>query len=127
MLSEKEIQYLQSQRLARLATVSSSGQPDVVPVGFAFDGTYFFVGGRDVPSTRKYKNVVAGNAQVALTIDDLETVQPWKPRGLRIYGTAEVVEKSPPFGGTALRITPTKMWSWGIDSGPTGVRRGHGA
>ncbi|MGQ0603459.1 MAG: PPOX class F420-dependent oxidoreductase, partial [Anaerolineales bacterium] len=83
MLSEKEIQYLQSQRLARLATVAPNGQPDVVPVGFAFDGTYFFVGGRDVPNTRKYRNVVSGHTQVALTIDDLETVQPWKPRGVR--------------------------------------------
>lgn len=35
------------------------------------------------------------------------------------------------FGGTGLRITPTKTWSWGIESAVfTGdefnIRRGHG-
>jgi pyridoxamine 5'-phosphate oxidase family protein len=131
MFTESEIHYLRTQPLARLATVSPGGQPDVAPVGFAFDGHYIFVGGRDVPATRKYKNVVAGNARVALTIDDLASVQPWRPRGIKIYGTAEVVENAPPFGGAALRITPTKSWSWGLDGpvfadGEFIVRRGHG-
>ncbi|HEX9196809.1 MAG TPA: pyridoxamine 5'-phosphate oxidase family protein [Candidatus Bathyarchaeia archaeon] len=35
---------MKSQRLARIATVSNKGQPDVVPVGFEFDGQYFWVG-----------------------------------------------------------------------------------
>ncbi|MCG5217984.1 pyridoxamine 5'-phosphate oxidase family protein [Streptosporangium soli] len=46
--SEAEIAYLRSQRLARIATVSADGQPDVVPVGFEFDGTYVYVGGVDL-------------------------------------------------------------------------------
>ena len=29
----------------RLATVAPDGQPDVVPVGFEFDGTSFYIGG----------------------------------------------------------------------------------
>jgi pyridoxamine 5'-phosphate oxidase family protein len=37
MFSDKEIAYLQSQRLARIATVSKERQPDVAPVGFDFD------------------------------------------------------------------------------------------
>ena len=45
MFSEKEIEYLKSQHIARIATaaVSPDGsvQPDVVPVGFDFDGEYF--------------------------------------------------------------------------------------
>jgi hypothetical protein len=36
MFSEKEIAYLQSQRLARIATVSADGKPDVAPGGFTF-------------------------------------------------------------------------------------------
>ena len=43
--TEDEVAYLKSQPLARLATVDADGQPDVVPVGFEFDGTYFYVGG----------------------------------------------------------------------------------
>lgn len=27
-----------------------------MPVGFDFDGTYFYVGGRDPASTRKFRN-----------------------------------------------------------------------
>jgi hypothetical protein len=40
MFTEKEIAYLQSQPLARLATVSVDLQPDAVPVGFEFDGQW---------------------------------------------------------------------------------------
>jgi pyridoxamine 5'-phosphate oxidase family protein len=44
MFSEPEVTYLKSQRLARIATVSKKGQPDVVPVGLEFDGNIFWVG-----------------------------------------------------------------------------------
>jgi pyridoxamine 5'-phosphate oxidase family protein len=37
--TEEEIAYLRSQPLARLATLDRDGQPDVVPVGFEFDGS----------------------------------------------------------------------------------------
>jgi len=43
--TEEEIAYLGTQRLARIATVSDDGQPDVMPVGYQFDGKYFYVGG----------------------------------------------------------------------------------
>ena len=66
-------------------------------------------------STRKYKNVRVGNKEVALVIDDLESVQPWKPRGIKINGTAEIVEHNGMFGpGKYLKITPSVSWSWGI-------------
>jgi pyridoxamine 5'-phosphate oxidase family protein len=50
--TEDEVAYLKSQPLARLATVDADGQPDVVPVGFEFDGTYLYVGGRAPERTR---------------------------------------------------------------------------
>jgi pyridoxamine 5'-phosphate oxidase family protein len=62
--TEEEIAYLRSQRLARIATVAADGQPDAVPVGFEFDGTYFYVGGLDLVKTRKFRNVRAGNTKV---------------------------------------------------------------
>ena len=64
MFSEVEIAYLKSQFLARLATVSSDGQPTVDAVGFEFDGARFYIGGLALPSTRKYKNVASGNHKV---------------------------------------------------------------
>jgi PPOX class F420-dependent enzyme/OxyR family protein len=83
MFTEKEIAYINSQHLARLATVSKSGQPDVAPVGFRFDGKKFFITGFDITKTFKYKNVKAGNALVSLVIDDLASVLPWVARELK--------------------------------------------
>jgi pyridoxamine 5'-phosphate oxidase family protein len=115
MFSEQEIDYLNAQRLARIATVSSQQQPDVAPVGFDFDGEYIYVGGRNNTVTLKYKNVHAGNAQVALVIDDLKSVNPWLPRGIKIHGTADIVQREGYAGrGPYLRIRPDTYWSWGI-------------
>jgi pyridoxamine 5'-phosphate oxidase family protein len=114
--TEEELSYLKSQSLARIATVGPDGQPDVVPVGFEYDGTYFYVGGVDPRKTRKVLNVKAGHTKVALVIDDLVSTDPWSPRFLRVYGTAEVVERTGMFGGGVyLRITPTTSWSWHLD------------
>lgn len=118
MFSEAEVRYLKSQRLARIATVNSNGQPDVVPVGFEFDGKYFWVGSHSqdiLLRTWKYQNVKNGNNLVALTIDDLESVDPWKPRAIKVYGTAEIIERGGMFGpGKYLRITPKTSWSFGV-------------
>lgn len=81
MFSGKELTYLKSQRLARIATVSNEGQPDVAPVGFEFDGENLYIGGLKQTKTYKYKNIASGNAKVALVIDDVESADPWKPRG----------------------------------------------
>ena len=41
MFTDEEVDYLESQHLARLGTVDSDGQVDVSPVGFEFDGEAF--------------------------------------------------------------------------------------
>jgi pyridoxamine 5'-phosphate oxidase family protein len=124
MFSKKEIEYLKSQHLARISTVSPKDlQPDVSPVGFDFDGEYFYVSGINLSKTRKYKNVLKNN-KVALVIDDLETIDPWAPRGIRIYGTADIVARQGGYmdGGHSfssplsyIRIRPLQKWSWGVD------------
>jgi pyridoxamine 5'-phosphate oxidase family protein len=125
MFSEKEIEYLKSQQIARIATAVGSSeqsvQPDVVPVGFDFDGQYFYVGGINILKSRKYKNVLKNN-KVALVIDDLKTIDPWDPRGIRIYGTADIVtrqsgymEQTPHPQADYIRIKPEEKWSWGIN------------
>jgi len=118
MFSEPEVEYLKTQRLARIATVSPTGQPDVVPVAFEFDGRFFYVGSHSQDifhKTRKYKNVRDGNRMVALTVDDLESIDPWRPRAVKVYGSAEIIEHKGIFGpGKYLRITPKISWSWGI-------------
>ena len=126
--TDEEMAYLQSQRLARIATVGPDGQPDVVPVGFEFDGSHFYVGGLDLERTRKFRNVEAGGTKVALVIDDLASTDPWTPRFLRVYGTADRVERPGQFGsGTYLRITPTISWSWNLEGRPFGDDGGDSA
>jgi pyridoxamine 5'-phosphate oxidase family protein len=115
MFSDEEISYIESQRLARIATASSELQPDVAPVGFDFDGTYFYVGGLNLPKTLKYKNV-QGNPRVSLVIDDLESINPWRPRGIKIHGIADLTTRKGYAGaGTYIRIEPREKWSWGIE------------
>jgi pyridoxamine 5'-phosphate oxidase family protein len=115
MFSEREIVYLRSQRLARIATASEDHQPDVAPVGFEFDGTYFYVGGTNLPKTLKYKNIQK-NPKLALVIDDLETISPWKPRGIKVHGIADLTTRKGYVGAaTYIRIKPKEKWGWGID------------
>jgi pyridoxamine 5'-phosphate oxidase family protein len=119
MLSKAETDYLQTQRIARLASVSPKGQPEVSPVGFEWDGTYFYVGTHDAsffPKTQRVKNIKRGNARVSLVVDDLVSVQPWKVRGIKILGDAEIVDHKGIFGpGKYLRIKPRVSVSWGVE------------
>jgi pyridoxamine 5'-phosphate oxidase family protein len=114
MFSEKELSYLKSQRLARIATVSNTQQPDVAAVGFEFDGEHFYIGGLQQTKTYKYKNVASGNTKVALVIDDVESVDPWKPRGIKIHGEAEIADRQGQYG-PYLKLKPERTWSWGIE------------
>jgi pyridoxamine 5'-phosphate oxidase family protein len=116
MFSEKESAYLKSQRLGRIATASREGlQPDVAPVGFDFDGTYFYVSGFDLKKTLKYKNVLV-NPKVAFVVDDIVSVQPWKVRGIKVHGDADLAARDGYAGqGTYIRIEPKRKWSWGVE------------
>lgn len=110
MFSAKETEYIKSQRLARIATVSPEEmQPDIVPVGFDFDGVNFYISGRNLLNSTKYKNVMK-NKKVSLSIDDLKPGESWEPRGMKIYGTADVTGDHEGYlGRTAyLKITRRK-------------------
>ena len=123
--TEEEIAYLRSQGLGRLATVGADGQPDVVPVAVEFDGTFLWVGGSpEVTGTRKFRNVAAGRAKVSVVIDDMESVEPFIARGIRIYGHAEQpFERVGMVGpGIYMRITPTTSWSWNLEGEPAGEK-----
>jgi pyridoxamine 5'-phosphate oxidase family protein len=120
-LNEPERQYLQSQPLARLATVDAEGAPQNSPVGAFLDEETgdILIGGGAMGATRKFRNVKA-NGKVALVVDDLVSRDPWTVRGLEIRGTAvalDDVEPPVPFmSREVIRITPTWIASWGVDS-----------
>ena len=133
IFSQKEIEYLKSQRLARIATAATltqgekSIQPDVVPVGFDFDGEYLYVGGMNLLKSTKYRNVLK-NDKVAIVVDDLKSIDPWEARGIKVYGTADIItrqggymENTDHLNPQYIRITPKKKWSWGVE-GPVFVQ-----
>jgi pyridoxamine 5'-phosphate oxidase family protein len=45
-------------------------------------------------------------------IDDLASVDPWRPRGVEVRGRAEVSAPRP-----MIRIHPDRIVSWGIGNG----------
>jgi len=51
------------------------------------------------------------SGRAAIVIDDLASVDPWRPRGIEIRGGAEVVDDPP-----RIRIRPQRIVSWGLDN-----------
>jgi pyridoxamine 5'-phosphate oxidase family protein len=45
-------------------------------------------------------------------IDDLASVDPWRPRGVKIRGDATIEDDG---GRLRIRIRPSVVWSWGIN------------
>lgn len=119
IFTELELDYLASQHLMRFATASPSGKPDVAPVGFAVDGDAIVSAGFDITRTVRYKNVQQ-NPRAAVVIDDLASVDPWTPRGIKVIGavTIEEADSSPRF-----RIRPDVIISWGINDTSPGRPR----
>jgi pyridoxamine 5'-phosphate oxidase family protein len=119
--TQPELDYLATQRLGRLATVSPQGQVQNSPVGFFVDagsGT-ITIGGHGMAASKKFRNVTAGST-AALVVDDLVSTRPWVVRGIEIRGTAEALTgREPPmpgFSGDLIVITPNKIISWGLDA-----------
>jgi pyridoxamine 5'-phosphate oxidase family protein len=121
-LTETERAYLQSQPLARLATVDANGAPQNSPVGAFMDEETgdILIGGHAMGASRKFRNVKA-SGQVALVVDDLVSRYPWTVRGLEIRGTAVALEDVDPpvpfMSREVIRISPTWISSWGVDPG----------
>lgn len=119
MFTVEEVEYLHSQAVMRLGTVSAEGQVDVSPVGFNFDGRAFYVGSSMMDRTHKGKNIAAGNELVSVTVDDLVSTDPYEPRGIKVHGRADFVEhdEAPDVGAGStrfIRIRPIRSWSFGI-------------
>jgi pyridoxamine 5'-phosphate oxidase family protein len=86
----RELEYLGERRpgrLGRIATVGKDGTPHVVPVGWRFNRELdtIDVGGMNLPRTKKFRDV-RRNGRAAVVIDDLASVDPWRPRGIEIRG-----------------------------------------
>ncbi|MGF7235386.1 MAG: PPOX class F420-dependent oxidoreductase [Frankia sp.] len=117
MFTAAERAYLQSQRLARLATIDSLGHPQNSPIGLHFkpiSDTIDIIGWK-LAASRKYRNVLA-NPHVALIVDDMPV--DGSPRGIEIRGRAEARPATQEPGGsgtTVIRVHAQRIISWGLE------------
>jgi pyridoxamine 5'-phosphate oxidase family protein len=103
--------------LARVATVDRDGNPHVVPTGWSYDeGTdTIILRGRDLERTKKYRDAQA-SGRIAVVIDHVDA--PWRPVGIEIRGRAEIAGAP----DAQIRVHPTRVISWGIESDRIGER-----
>ena len=130
---------MHTQRVSRLATADADGNPHVIPVCYAFDGTRFFIPLDEKPKRvassqlRRVRNIEA-RPEVALVIDQYN--DDWSHLGyILIHGHAELIPPEDtsihPQALTLLReryvqyrtmalekyplidITPTQIIAWG--------------
>src|SRR5690349_20335517 len=96
VFTETELEYLQSQRIGRVATVSASCEPHVVPLRFKYNSDTDTIDllGSNLGGSKKYRDVQA-TGRVAFVVDDINE---GKPRGIEVRGKAE----AHPEGGEAL-------------------------
>ena len=121
VFTDKELEYLAGQQLGRIATVGPDGQPHVVPTSFRHnpDQDAIDVGGFRMGQTKKLRDVQR-TGRASIVVDDV--LPPWQPRMIEIRGTAVVVAEggkslNEQFEDTIVRIQPTRIISFGIDSG----------
>jgi len=117
--TDPELAYLSSQPLMRFASASPKGLPDVATVGFSVDGDDIVTSGFDIAKTVRYRNIQT-NPRATVVIDDLASVDPWAPRGVKVRGSVRIEDDA---DGQRFRITPVVIWSWGINETSAGIPR----
>jgi pyridoxamine 5'-phosphate oxidase family protein len=98
-LPPAELEFVRSQRIGRLATISPAGWPQVVPVMYALveDGAFEF----DVDGA-KLRNL-AGEPRAALVVDATGP-----KRGVSVQGRCTLVAPE------RARLVPAHSFSWGL-------------
>ena len=112
VFTETELAYMTGGRqLGRIATVGPDGTPHVVPVGWIYNAARdtIDVGGRELQRSKKFRDVER-TGRVAIVIDDLESIDPWRPRAIEVRGQGEAIALPTPL----IRIHPERIISWGL-------------
>ena len=139
MASEEVRAFVETRRVARMATVDASGHPHVVPICYVYDGSRLYSAVDEKPkrfapnALRRLVNI-RNNARICLIVDEYD--EDWnRLRFVIIHGTAEIVlagsehthaldllrKKYPQYRtmvlaetrNAVIAITPTKIISWG--------------
>ena len=110
--SEAELAYLaEGRKLGRIATVGKDGTPHVVPVGWRHNREQdtIDVTGRNAAKTKKFRDV-ARTRRAAIVIDDMASLNPFRPRAIEVRGRAEAIDGP----NSLIRIYPDRIVSWGL-------------
>ena len=107
-MTESEAAFIQAQRIARLATADTEGNPHVIPVCYAFDGERFYTPLDEKPKRvsesrlRRVRNIET-RPKVALVIDQYD--DDWSRLGyVLIQGRAELLQPEHALHGRALLL-----------------------
>ena len=107
MLTDDQRHFLESERVARLATADPNGQPHVVPICYALidDTVCFTIDQKPKRSATDLKRLanIRGNSKVALVVDRYD--EDWSKLGwLMVQGEASIVTK-----GSAHQRAQTRL------------------
>ena len=132
-LTRKVAEFVQLERVCRVATAGAAGMPHVVPVCHVLSGGKLYIGSG---KGRKVKNL-AENPQVTVVVDVYSDA--WSTlRGVMLQGRAKVVARGPgfrrgrdllyrkyphyrrdaalsPSDSVIIEVTPTRVFSWGFE------------
>ena len=117
VFSAPELAYLhEGRKLGRIATIGADGTPHVVPSGWQHNPELdtIDVTGRDVSATKRFRDVQR-NGRAAIVIDDLASINPFRPRAIEVRGRAEAIDKP----NSLIRIYPDRVVSWGLEQAKT--------
>jgi pyridoxamine 5'-phosphate oxidase family protein len=124
VFTDKELEYLATQRLGRLATINQHGHPQNAPVSFRYnpEEDAINIGGRWLSQSQKFKNVIR-HTHVAFVVDDVQFNPSWHARGVEIRGVAEQVATGgklifgPDYDAddAVIRIHARQIISWGLE------------
>jgi pyridoxamine 5'-phosphate oxidase family protein len=99
LFTSAELEFLRSQRIARLATVGPSGWPHAVPVVYALDDDGAFEFDVDGVKLRNLTN----DPRAAMVVDAMGP-----KRGVTVQGRAELIAPE------RARLVPAHKFSWGL-------------
>ena len=132
-LKKAEAQFVQWERVCRVATAAARGWPHNVPVCHVlWNGKIYFGSGKDAQKVLNLK----GNPRVTVTVDLYSDA--WENlKGVMVQGTARLIERGTRFrrirallyrkypqypreaaldekDSVIVEVTPTRLFSWGF-------------
>ncbi len=127
-IDERVGEFINTHRVARLATADARGRPTVIPICYVFDGTSFYSAidqkpKRVAPTELQRIRNIRANPNVALVIDDYS--DNWSELAyVLVHGVAEILEPNESMSSeqaiaiSALRLKYDQYRSMPIEGNP---------